>query len=434
MPENEIHKLKNEIKDLKLQLARAKESIDAIRAERVDALIVPNNKDLKIFTDKAADKLYRVLIEKMHEGAVILDKDGTILYCNSCFSTMVNLSLQKIIGGRFTNFIDDSPDHLEALMKRGWVKAQKGDFHLKTTEGKHTPVLLSVNSLQVDNADVMSIIITDLTNIRQNQEALKKLNAQLETKVLKRTSELELTHDRLKQLIYDLEKINKSKDNFISIISHDLRNPITTIISYAEIITTNIDTLKKNEIEKYVNIIHRSSYKIIDQLGELVEWSKQKNKQIYFNPQQENLYEFVVSSLELVQAKASQHKINIVNAIDKRIVVEADPLLLRSIFQNLITNSIKFTPEDGKITIDASIKNDAFVEISIADTGIGISGELKTKLLSGELVTANAEDSKTFGLGLFLVRDFVETHKGHVWIESEPGEGATFYFTLPLAN
>ena len=98
----------------------------AIKTGKIDALVIAREKALKVYTEKTADKPYRILIEKMHEGAVTLDEDGTILYCNSYFANMVNLPLQKVIGTIFENFIDDSSkEHLEALLKQGRCKCFK---------------------------------------------------------------------------------------------------------------------------------------------------------------------------------------------------------------------------------------------------------------------------------------------------------------------
>src|ERR1700730_14868120 len=98
-------KLNKENKNLQQQLQEAKETIDAIKTGNIDALVIANDKALKVYTEKTADKTYKILIEKMHEGAVTLNEDGTILYCNSYFSNMVNLPLQKVIGTIFKNFI-----------------------------------------------------------------------------------------------------------------------------------------------------------------------------------------------------------------------------------------------------------------------------------------------------------------------------------------
>ena len=114
----EIEMLNREIKELR-QPGDDKQYIEDIKTGDIDALVITDKKSLKVYTEKTADKTYRILIEKMHEGAVTLNEDGTILYCNSYFANMVNLPLQKVIGTKFKNFIDDSSkEHFEELLLR----------------------------------------------------------------------------------------------------------------------------------------------------------------------------------------------------------------------------------------------------------------------------------------------------------------------------
>ncbi|MBA3898631.1 MAG: HAMP domain-containing histidine kinase, partial [Bacteroidetes bacterium] len=218
---------------------------------------------------------------------------------------------------------------------------------------------------------------------------------------------------------------------FISIISHDLRNPVSAINSSSDIIMNNFEGLQKDEIRNFSKIINSSSKKIVEQLNELVEWSKQKSKKINFNPKGLNLYDFVEFSLELIQSIADKKNIRISNNIEHHIQVNADPLLLRSIFQNLITNSIKFTPEKGEVIIGAS-ESKSMVEISIKDNGIGMSEETQKLFFDeSEMAKGAIKTEKKHGLGLILVKDFVQKHKGKIWVESKPGKGCTFYFTMP---
>ncbi|MES2397185.1 MAG: PAS domain S-box protein [Bacteroidota bacterium] len=206
-------KLKNENKKLQQQLLDAKESIDAIRAGKVDALVTPDKKGIKVYTETTADKTYRVLIEKMHEGAVTLNNDGTILFCNSYFAGMVNLPLQKIIGSIFIKFIDDSlKGRFENLIKRGKEKPVKEEIQIKTTTGETLPVLVSINTLLVDADFVLSIILTDLTIQNKNQEKLKFRTSQLEQKNLDLKSankELAFQYIEKEKLAAELRVINK---------------------------------------------------------------------------------------------------------------------------------------------------------------------------------------------------------------------------------
>src|SRR5580693_6374003 len=131
----EIHKLNKENQELKKQLLAAKDSINAIKNGGIDALVVAHKKSLKIYTDQTADNTYRILVEKMHEGALILDEQGIILYCNSYFANMIALPLQNVIGTRFGKFIDkSSKTKYSDLFKKGWKGYSQNELDIITTE------------------------------------------------------------------------------------------------------------------------------------------------------------------------------------------------------------------------------------------------------------------------------------------------------------
>ena len=247
-------------------------------------------------------------------------------------------------------------------------------------------------------------IFLDVSAEKKMQKELNELYSELENRVNERTKELELAYDRLQEFNYELEDVNKSKDKLISIISHDLRNPLSAIVSSSEILMKGPEKLNKEETATFTKIINYSSIKIANQLNELVEWSKQKIRKSNFNAL--NLHEFTDFSLELIEANAKQKDIEINNNIDKNLKVKADPLFLRSIFQNLIGNSIKYTPKGGSITISALKKSKSSIEISIKDTGTGMSEEVKNKLFIelDDITKSGDETAKIKGLGLILVK------------------------------
>jgi two-component system, sensor histidine kinase and response regulator len=279
----------------------------------------------------------------------------------------------------------------------------------------------------------------DVTVLMQTEQELRKNNKELteaQEIIAMFNEELKFAYGRLQEFNIELETMNKSKDKFISVISHDLRSPVSSIIASSEILFKNYENLQKDEAINFSRIINISSTKILEQFNELVERSKQKTKQINFNPQTLNLNDFIVFSLELIQTTADKKNIRISNLIETHLQVKADPLLLRSIIQNLITNSIKFTPEGGEIIIEAFKESNSQLKISIEDNGIGMSEEMRDGLFCDEatIEKTGAKTGNTKGLGLVLVKDFVEKHQGKIWVESESGEGSTFYFTLPVEH
>jgi PAS domain S-box-containing protein len=208
---SEIERLTKENKELQHQLQKALETIDAIKTGNIDALVVPALKDLKVYTEQTADKIYRTLIEKMHEGAVTLSEEGAILYCNAYFANMIKLPLQKVLGEKFELFIEKSSrESFSQLFKAGIEKAVKKEIFLITYAGNTIPVLMSVTTLTTDNDFVLSVIITDLTVQNKNQQELKIKTKELEQKNI----ELQKTNQELAYQIEEKVKreVERKKD------------------------------------------------------------------------------------------------------------------------------------------------------------------------------------------------------------------------------
>src|SRR5215203_689113 len=167
---NKREELEKELEDLRYQLEEANETIEAIRTGQIDALVVQGDNGHELYTLKSADHTYRVFIEKMTEGAVTLNKDGLILYCNSQFATMVNMPLSQVIGLEFSAFV--APEHslqYRELFQKCWKEDCKGEVLLLTGE-KQIPVQLSLTILELDEGAALSIILTDLTVHKATQQ------------------------------------------------------------------------------------------------------------------------------------------------------------------------------------------------------------------------------------------------------------------------
>lgn len=272
--------------------------------------------------------------------------------------------------------------------------------------------------------------------LKQQEEKLQVINSELvqfnqelEQRVLERTIELE-------NLNHELKALNLSKDKFLSVISHDLRNPLTSLLASAENLDRDAGKLKPDQIKLFSGIINRTSQKILNQLNELVEWAKNQREKTKFQPEKLRLTHGINESLELLRANAAQKEITLENTTGDEIYIQADALMFRSILQNLVTNAIKFTPFGGPpITVSAQM-GDGMVEVCIQDFGIGMSQETKDRLFA-EINTASllgTNQEKGTGLGLMLVKDFVIQHGGKIQVESEPDKGTCFRFTMPAAN
>jgi two-component system, sensor histidine kinase and response regulator len=260
--------------------------------------------------------------------------------------------------------------------------------------------------------------------LRLINDDLMRLNAELEDRVKERTLQLETLNSELKDL-------NLSKDKFLSVISHDLRNPATALIATSEKLNRDVEKLSTADLKNLSGIIHRTAHKIVQQLNELVDWAKKQREKTSFNPRRINLMNGMNDSLELLKVNAAQKEIELVNNVENGIYVNADSLMLRSIVQNLVTNAIKYTPQQGVITISAE-HQDRMVEICVSDTGIGMNSDTMEKLFDAVNSSSKGTNNEYgTGLGLILVKDFVTQHGGTISVESTEGEGTCFKFTIP---
>lgn len=440
----ETERLELENRLLQQQLRAARESIEVINSKHIDALVISDEKDLKVYIEKTADKPYRILIEKMHEGAVILNDEKTILYCNPYFANIVKLPLQKVIGTKFDNYVDAaSKEHIETLRIRDneIVTALKEEIYIYASDGMKVPVLMTLNTMFLDDIFVFSIILTDLTIQNENQDKIKRRTNQLEQtnkELIFQINEKDKRGVELssaKKDVKELEGLNAHKDNVLATLSHDLRSPLSGIIGLAELLKDEFETIEHETIKEMLNLLYNASKNELSMLNDLVEWARIKYASEAYSPTKIGLSEYVKRVFKTLNEIAAANKIQLCNETEKDISVFADGNMLLSILQNIVSNSIKHTLAGGKITVSTKIEEDKIV-IEIKDTGIGMSKEIKEQLFTPQLDTlSNArKENKGAGIGLIIVKGFVEKNGGEIWVESVEGVGSSFYFTLPAMN
>ncbi|MEI6434401.1 MAG: tetratricopeptide repeat-containing sensor histidine kinase [Bacteroidota bacterium] len=284
----------------------------------------------------------------------------------------------------------------------------------------------------------LSIIILSLGIIiylyRKSASAYKKLTEQSD-EMKKEILIREKIQRHLAESEQQLIKMNATKDKFFSIIAHDLKNPFSAILGFTELLTTDLQNLDKDEIRYFLNNISNATTHAYTLLENLLIWAQTQNKTIEFKPEVLDLKKAVDEAILLVDSQAMTKNINILSSISEKQLVFADLNLISAILRNLLTNAVKFTPQNGHVEISARL-NENKVEISVRDSGMGIEKEHLHIIFSIEntkrrLGTAKEKGS---GLGLTLCKEFTEMVGGTISVESEPGKGSTFTFTVPVNN
>ena len=242
-----------------------------------------------------------------------------------------------------------------------------------------------------------------------------------------------MKEDSIKKYVKELEELNTHKESMLAIVSHDLRSPLASIIGTAKHLKDNFEKMKPEVLKEMLELLYNLSINELDMLDYLVEWSRIKYASEVFSPTKIELVKYVNKVFDSLNAIAQVNAINLHHEIKENESVFADGKMLLSILQNIVSNALKNTKPGGKITITAKRKGDKLI-IEVTDSGIGMSKEIMKKLFTPQmssLLKARAEN-KGAGIGLLLVKGFLERNDGEIWVESIEGEGSSFYFTLPI--
>jgi PAS domain S-box-containing protein len=272
-----------------------------------------------------------------------------------------------------------------------------------------------------NGSPAIQMIVNDITSRKKAEEALNAI----EERFQRLTVNLSEKENRLKELI-------ETKNKFFSIIAHDLRSPFSSIIEFLEILLNQYEEFNDDERKNYLSLIEDDANRTLNLLDDLLEWSKVQTGTIPFQPQQQKLLPIIDYVSKNLDSAIYLKQLKLNYAIPDEFEIFADKKMLTTIFQNLISNAIKYSNPHGIITISAHSLNDQN-EIMIADNGIGMNAETKNKLflINHQGSTPGTANEKGSGLGLILCKDFIEKHNGKIWIESELGIGSKFFFTLP---
>ncbi|MFH0735620.1 MAG: hybrid sensor histidine kinase/response regulator [bacterium] len=232
----------------------------------------------------------------------------------------------------------------------------------------------------------------------------------------------------------ELIKVNNEKDKFFSIIAHDLKSPFTGFLSLTEMMAHEIEDFTPEELKNVVISLKDSANILYKLLENLLEWSliKRGLSETFFERLQ--IGKLVMYNLEIIRAKAEQKKIILENDIKDELEVFADKNIINTVLRNLISNAAKFTNDGGKITVSAKVIESDIVEVSVKDTGMGISEKDIKRLFKIDEKVSNvgtAGESGT-GLGLLLCKELIEKNNGTIKVESDIGKGTSFYFYLPV--
>ena len=272
--------------------------------------------------------------------------------------------------------------------------------------------------------------------ISNNNQKLVELNKNLveqKQKVDDLNLRLNQTNQRLVESEKHLIETNATKDKFFSIISHDLRNPFASIVSFSRILKRDIQNLGQDELRELARELDKSVLKINNLLENLLQWSRTQTGKIKFNPEYLAVNDLIRDNMNLFSGNAREKGVTLVDAVDPDLVVFADQNMTNTVIRNLLSNALKYSDSGNKIEVKAEVK-DSMAFLTVKDEGVGMTSEQISQLWSVNTIhtTYGTRDEKGSGLGLLLCKEFIEKQGGTIDVESEKNQGTSFTFSLPL--
>ncbi len=372
---------------------------------------------------RESEEKYRNITENIDDFLYTFERTGRIL--RPVFYTS---SVERITGYSQSDFLTDSRLILKIIHPDDFDEAE---VHLK-----------KLFKSRIQNSDEFELrIINKLGNVVwiRNKINLVRSSDGLVIKMYGLISDITLrkkAQDELKKSTDNLIKLNETKDRFISIISHDLRTPFSSILGFTDLLL-NDEGLNEEEKRQYIEFIRESSQSMLLLVNSLLDWTRIQTGRIKFEPEKSEAYKIIENSINTLIGTAIQKNITISSEVENDLYVFADKGLLLQVFNNLISNAIKFTKSGGRITISGRPAGQMrFYEFSVSDTGTGIKPENLNKLFNVDTKYSSegTAGEKGTGLGLSLVKEIIEKHGGEIRVESVYGSGSKFIFTIPVAS
>ncbi len=389
------------------EITRRKLAVTAQELRRLHATlekkVLRRTKDLEQIRSKN-----EAILTSIGDGLVVVDKEGRITYINKSFEEMLGWKSQEILGKSMVQVVPrEDQNGIGVLFKERIL----------------TQVLAGQK------------FVADLTNpfyyIRKDKSRFPVSSIVAPVILNKKVvGAVEVFRDITKE-----KEIDKAKTEFVSLASHQLRTPLSTVNWYSEMLLTGDVGEVTIDQKKYLEEIYNGNQRMVDLVNTLLDVSRIELGTLVIELKPTDIVKLAQNVINEHKLQIIEKKIKLLPSFEDNIpLIKTDPKLLRMVIQNLLSNAIKYTPDGGRVSISLALEEEANVVLTIADTGYGIpknqQNKIFTKLFRADNVIGR--DTEGTGLGLYIAKSIVEQAGGKLWFESKENQGSTFYATLPL--
>ena len=381
------------------------------------------------------ERRFRELLEAAPDAIMQVDAEGRIILLNRIAEDMFGYSRDELLGQPVEALIPKElharhAEHREHYRQHPMTRTMGSGLALEAIrkDGSRFPVEISLSPSDSAEGFRVTAIIRDTTERRTAEERLRRVREDYTQQLAEANTELEMTNR-------ELERANRLKSEFLASMSHELRTPLHTIIGFSELLGEKLEGPLNEKQMRFVQHIHKDALHLLELINDVLDISKIEADRLELRPEAFDFTALIAESLASVRslADAKSHRVETNSNVPT--AIEADRLRIKQVLVNLLSNAIKFTPEGGRIGLDARVQ-DSFVVVSVSDTGVGIPPEeheaIFDKFHQVGATTKGVREGT--GLGLAITKQLVEQHGGRIWVQSKPQQGSTFLFTLPLES
>ncbi|MET0864593.1 MAG: ATP-binding protein [Nakamurella sp.] len=407
-----------ELTQLRSQLEDMRAAVDSIRSGGVDAIMIGDLLDERVYTLASADRPYRVILDDMGEGAATVSERGVLLYANRRFAALLGWDPSELVGTDVTALVNphDRRQLLSLLGAPAGV-TRRDELNLVARDGTIVPALSSATGLDVEGVLVRCFIAADLTERKRTEQEL-----------LGRRAKLEKTNAALAVSNAELERSNRELEVYASAISHDLREPLRTTAGFVDLVSARYGADLPEGARELFEFVTSGIGRMDARIKTILDYARSGAG--VAPPHSVDSGAVAAAAVQDVAIIVSQT--GAVLDVGELPTIEADPVQLQRVFQNLLTNAVLH--RNPLVTPEVSItahRLDGHWRFTVADNGPGVPVRSRERIFSMFSRGSGSAQPEGHGMGLALCRRIIESYGGIIWVEDNPGGGSRFCFTLP---
>lgn len=385
----------------------------------------PPERDLEAGPQVKAEDRFRDLLEAAPDGIVEVDREGKIVVVNAAAETMFGYSRDQLLGQPVEKLIPEGARsrhgaHRAAYWAHPVTRPMGSGLVLlgRRSDGAEFPVEISLSPVRTEDGFRVTAIIRDVTAEQKAEEALRT------------------AYQLLEEQNSELERANRLKSEFLASMSHELRTPLHTIIGFTELLAEELEGPLNQKQKRFVNHVHQDSQHLLELINDILDLSKVESGQLELHLEAFDASAAAADAVNGIRQTADARGVAVENRVAGDTVVKADRMRFREILNNLLSNAVKFTPEGGTVWVESRPDGAGMMAFCVGDTGIGIAPEDHAAIFDKfrQVGSTTRGVREGTGLGLAIVKSMVEMHGGTISVESAPGRGSRFTFTVPAGD